>query len=253
MNKYVKKFFLIISLTGILTFCGCFFNINDKGPAQNILSEKYGITDYSAYFNDLDPYLRQFFIQYSNDESYLGNDIGIIISLKRKNEDTDEIFEDNYAHLINAHNNFIQNNLNYFGKDINFVYSQRNPDGEVYQFSNKPSFYRLDADISELSVDNNNQLAYCLINYGKANYGFSYCPQGDYLDEVKVLGYSLYKDHTPYDFSFLNNFPNLEKIVFLDVKEYNEKDKFYYDLKKDYPSLEVYTATYSKELIKQEY
>lgn len=239
-----NRFRLLAFLTaGLMLLSGC--NLSDILSGGDPVTNKYG-TNYVEYFTYMKPYLDNI----SND--YREEDGRIRIFLQTSSN-SDEAF----AGVLDAHNAYVNENSLYFDQDLTIIYAEEH-NGVVFQFGNRPESLSYDppSNISEIDFGNNGELQYCIINFNKIS-NYSIISVGDFLGKVKVLGVDIsgsgkgYKS-IPNDFSFIERFPNLEKVVFYTNWEYDETESFYDEVMSKYPSLEIYTES-KGELIQQKH
>lgn len=241
--KEIIKLLTLLMLF-LMPVCGCELNVSKN---ENVISKKYG-TDYEEYFDYMQTRLNCLSVG-----AYYENADGIKLFLSdKKNYD----FDVSFADALDTHNAFTDANGSYFSKDMKIVYAEENA-GNIYQFSNKPDFFGISEDSKEIIIQNNNQFTYCLVNFSKITNSWN-CPAGDYRDNIKVIAVDVTKSGAkgskliPSDFSFLSDFSNLEKVVFLTDWEYDENESFYDEVIKNYPNLEIYTSSYRGPLIKKQ-
>lgn len=245
----MKKRSSIVVLIPILIMIFVFLGCNTSVPqGTNIISRKYE-TDYEDYFNYLQPYLECMDV-----DAYYETEEGIDLYLTyRSNYDMEESFAD----VIEAHNLYVLRNDSYFPKDFN-VSIREIMNGKYYCYSNEPSLFGLKGDISQITVDNKDIFQYCLVDDYKVKNDFD-IPTGDYCNELKVLAIEITGSGAPgthgvppSDYTFLSNFPNLQKLILITDWDYDSKESFYCDILAHYPDLEIYTAPLKKELIPYE-
>lgn len=181
---------------------------------------------------------------------------GIYLSVSDPMTNKNVIFDEVFADLLEEHNTFVKNNIEYFPENF-AIRIEKNDGGRLgVGYCNKgQSIPWIDCDISVLGITENNHLKYSYTDLTWAYYQF-YKKECKCREEVEVLVVECVRsngglnDHIgDYWIDLIDLYPNLRKLLIVTDWDYDSKDVGYETIRTKYPDLEIYTLPYGDELI----